>query len=131
MIPGWAAASAPATRSGRRIALAYLLLLAFVAVVAVVVFRAGADRQPAAAVGGVYRLDQSPPCLGDIAGDAARSSSRASSSAWTAPATLAASCACAGHGWTGQVTCRDGHGTRVDVAGRRDHRFRPGRRRRS
>jgi Kef-type K+ transport system membrane component KefB len=52
-------------RSGRRIALAYLLLLGFVAAVALVVFQAGADRRPAPTVAGVYRLDGASPCLGD------------------------------------------------------------------
>jgi Kef-type K+ transport system membrane component KefB len=51
-------------RSGRRIVVAYLLLLGLVAVVAAVVLRTGADRRPAPAIGGVYRLDQAPPCLG-------------------------------------------------------------------
>ena len=51
-------------RSGRRILAAYLLLLGLVAVVGVVVLRAGADRRPAPAIGGVYRLDQAPPCIG-------------------------------------------------------------------
>jgi Kef-type K+ transport system membrane component KefB len=54
--------------SGRRTVVAYLLLLGLVAVVAAVVLRAGADRRPAPAIGGVYRLDQTPPCLG-AAGD--------------------------------------------------------------
>jgi hypothetical protein len=57
-----------ARRSGRRIALAYVLLLVLVAVVAVVVLRAGADRRPAPAIGGVYRIDRSPPCLGEAGG---------------------------------------------------------------
>jgi Kef-type K+ transport system membrane component KefB len=52
-------------RSGRRIALAYVLLLGFVAAVAVVVFQAGAKRQAAPVVAGVYRLDGTSPCLGD------------------------------------------------------------------
>ena len=55
-------------RSGRRVVVAYLLLLALVAVVAVVVLRAGADERPAPPVGGAYRLDQTPPCLG-VAGE--------------------------------------------------------------
>jgi Kef-type K+ transport system membrane component KefB len=52
-------------RSGRRIALAYLLLLGFVAVVCLVVFQAGGQRRPALAIAGVYRLDSGSPCLGD------------------------------------------------------------------
>jgi Kef-type K+ transport system membrane component KefB len=55
-------------RSGRRVVVvAYLLLVVFVAVVAFVVLRAGADRRPAGAVGGSYRLDQAVPCLGAAA----------------------------------------------------------------
>jgi Kef-type K+ transport system membrane component KefB len=64
MIAGMGGTAGTAERSGRRIAVAYLVLLALVAVVAVVVLRAGADRSPAPPVGGAYRLDQSPPCLG-------------------------------------------------------------------
>jgi Kef-type K+ transport system membrane component KefB len=52
-------------RSGRRIALAYVLLLGFVAAVAVVVFPAGARRQAAPTIAGVYRLDETSSCLGD------------------------------------------------------------------
>jgi Kef-type K+ transport system membrane component KefB len=52
-------------RSGRRIALAYLLLLGFVAAVSLVVFQAGSQRRPAPAIAGVYRLDGDSPCLGD------------------------------------------------------------------
>ena len=52
-------------RSGRRIALAYVLLVGFVAAVAVVVFQAGAKRQAAPVIAGVYRLDGTSPCLGD------------------------------------------------------------------
>jgi hypothetical protein len=66
MIAGMGGTAGTADRSGRRIAVAYLLLLALVAVVAVVVLRAGADRHPTPAVGGAYRLDQSPPCLGAV-----------------------------------------------------------------
>ncbi|HEU4396832.1 MAG TPA: cation:proton antiporter [Actinomycetota bacterium] len=52
-------------RSGRRIALAYVLLLGFVAAVGLVVFQVGGRRLPAPAIAGVYRLDGSSPCLGD------------------------------------------------------------------
>jgi Kef-type K+ transport system membrane component KefB len=52
-------------RSGRRIALAYVLLLGFVIAVAVLVFQAGAERQAAPTIAGVYRLDETSPCLGD------------------------------------------------------------------
>jgi Kef-type K+ transport system membrane component KefB/nucleotide-binding universal stress UspA family protein len=52
-------------RSGRRIGLAYLLLLGFVAAVCLVVFQAGGQRRPAPAIAGVYRLDAGSPCLGD------------------------------------------------------------------
>jgi Kef-type K+ transport system membrane component KefB len=64
MIAAMSGSIGTAGRSGRRVAVAYLLLLALVVVVAVVVLRAGADRSPAPAVGGRYRLDQAPPCLG-------------------------------------------------------------------
>ena len=100
------------TRSGRRIALAYLLLLVFVAVVAVVVFRAGADRQPATAVGGVYRLDQSPPCLGDV-GDELGLEQSGQFVGLDGPGDAAGELRLRGARLDGQVTCRDGHGTRV------------------
>jgi Kef-type K+ transport system membrane component KefB len=64
MIAGMGGTAGTADRSGRRIAVAYLLLLALVAGVAVVVLGAGADRRPAPAVGGAYRIDRSPPCVG-------------------------------------------------------------------
>jgi Kef-type K+ transport system membrane component KefB len=64
MIAAMGGNSGTADRTGRRVVAAYLLLLALVAVVAVVVLRAGADRRPAPPVGGAYRLDQAPPCLG-------------------------------------------------------------------
>ena len=64
MIAAMGGNSGTADRPGRRVVAAYLLLLALVAVVAVVVLRAGADRRPAPPVGGAYRLDQAPPCLG-------------------------------------------------------------------
>ncbi|HEX8132315.1 MAG TPA: hypothetical protein VF880_02635, partial [Actinomycetes bacterium] len=52
-------------RSGRRVAFAFLLLLGFVAAVAVVVFQAAATLRPAPRVAGAYRLDEPSPCLGD------------------------------------------------------------------
>jgi Kef-type K+ transport system membrane component KefB len=52
-------------RSGRQVAFGYLLLLGFVAAVAVVVFQAGAAIRPAPPVAGAYRLDGPSPCLGD------------------------------------------------------------------
>jgi Kef-type K+ transport system membrane component KefB len=64
MISGMAGIPGTDDRSRRRIMAAYAVLLTLVAVVAVVVLRAGADRRPAPAVGGAYRLDQAPPCLG-------------------------------------------------------------------
>ena len=89
-------------RSGRRIVVAYLLLLGLVAVVAAVVLRAGADRRPAPAIGGVYRLDQAAPRQGAawvLPGSIWSWSSRGSSSASTARAAPVASCGSATGGW--------------------------------
>jgi len=99
-------------RSGRRIALAYLLLLAFVAVVAVVVFRAGADRRPAPAVGGVYRLDRSPPCLGD-GGERLRLEQSGQFVGLDGPGEVGGELRLRGDRLDGRVTCRDGRDTRV------------------
>src|SRR6266540_4279563 len=51
--------------SGRRVAIAYVLLLAMVAAVALVVFKSGGRQRPVPQLASDYRLEVSSPCLGD------------------------------------------------------------------
>jgi Kef-type K+ transport system membrane component KefB len=103
-------------RSGRRIAVAYLLLLMFVAVVAVVVLRAGADRRPAPAVGGVYRLDQATPCLG-AAGERLELEQSGQFVGLDGPGAARGELRLRGGRLDGPVTCRDDRGARASWLG--------------
>jgi len=102
-------------RSGRRILVAYVLLLVFVAAVAAMVLRAGSDRRPAAAVGGVYRLDQAPPCLGAAGGRLALQQS-GQFVGLDGPGATSGELRLRGGRLTGPVTCRDGHRATADWA---------------
>jgi Kef-type K+ transport system membrane component KefB len=51
--------------SGRRVAIAYVLLLAMVAAIALVVFKSGGRQRPVPQLASDYRLEVSSPCLGD------------------------------------------------------------------
>jgi Kef-type K+ transport system membrane component KefB len=99
-------------RSGRRVALAYLLLLGFVAVVAVVVFRAGATLRPAPAVAGVYRLDGPAACLGD-AGDRLRVDQSGQFVDLDGPGQVAAGLRLRDRRLEGTATCRAGGEARL------------------
>jgi Kef-type K+ transport system membrane component KefB len=100
-------------RPGRRIAVAYALLLALVAVVAVVVLRAGADRRPAPAVGGPYRLDRATPCLGD-AGERLELEQSGQFVGLRGPGRARGELRLRDGRLAGPVTCRDGHQARAD-----------------
>ena len=112
MIAGMGGSVGTVDRAGRRIVVAYLLLLAFVAVVAVVVLRAGADRQPATPIGGVYRLDQAPPCLG-AAGDRLLLEQSGQFVGLGGPAGVGGELRLRGDRLEGPVSCRDGHEARA------------------
>jgi Kef-type K+ transport system membrane component KefB len=99
-------------RSGRRIALAYVLLLGFVAAVAVVVFQAGAKRQAAPVVAGVYRLDGTSPCLGDR-DQPVRLEQSGQLIGLHGPAAVRAELRLRGGRLNGVVTCRDGGDARL------------------
>jgi Kef-type K+ transport system membrane component KefB len=101
-----------ARRSGGRIALVYVLLLALVAVVAVVVLRAGADRRPAAGVGGAYRIDRSAPCLGEAGGRLVLDQS-GQFVGLDGPGGARGELRLRGDRLEGEVTCNDGRATRV------------------
>jgi Kef-type K+ transport system membrane component KefB len=101
-----------ADRRGRRIAVAYALLLTLVAVVAVVVLRAGADRRPAPSVGGVYLLDQAPPCLGG-AGDRLELEQSGQFVGLNGPGRVRGQLRLREGRLDGPVTCRDGHEARA------------------
>jgi len=99
-------------RSGRRIALAYVLLLGFVAAVAVVVFQAGAKRQAAPVIAGVYRLDGTSPCLGDR-DQPVRLEQSGQLIGLHGPAEVRAELRLRGGRLNGVVTCRDGGDARL------------------
>jgi Kef-type K+ transport system membrane component KefB len=101
-----------ARRSGRRIALAYVLLLVLVAVVAVVVLGAGAGRRPAPAIGGAYRIDRSPPCLGGAGGRLVFDQS-GQFVGLDGPGDVGGELRLRGSRLDGEVTCRDGRATPV------------------
>ena len=108
MIPGMGGGVGTVDRSGRRVVVvAYLLLLAFVVVVAVVVLRAGAGRQPAAAVAGVYRLERAAPCLG-AAGDHLELEQSGQFAGLAGPGRVGGRLRLRGDRLDGPVTCRDG-----------------------
>jgi hypothetical protein len=115
MISAMGGTAGTVDRSGRRVAVAYVLLLAFVAVVAAVVLRAGADRRPAPAVGGAYRLDQAPPCLGGPGGrlELAQSGQFVG---LDGPGATSGELRLRGGRLTGPVTCRDGRRAAADWA---------------
>jgi hypothetical protein len=112
MIAAMGGISGTVDRSGRRILVAYLLLLALVAVVAVVVLRAGADRSPAPPVGGVYRLDQAPPCLG-AAGERLELEQSGQFVGLVGPGDAQGELRLRQGRLEGPVTCRDGHEARA------------------
>jgi Kef-type K+ transport system membrane component KefB len=112
MIAAMGGISGTVDRSGRRILVAYLLLLALVVVVAVVVLRAGADRSPAPPVGGVYRLDQAPPCLG-AAGERLELEQSGQFVGLVGPGGAQGELRLRQGRLEGPVTCRDGHEARA------------------
>ena len=112
MIAAMGGISGTVDRSGRRIVVAYLLLLALVVVVAVVVLRAGADRSPAPPVGGVYRLDQAPPCLG-AAGERLELEQSGQFVGLVGPGDAQGELRLRQRRMEGPVTCRDGHEARA------------------
>jgi Kef-type K+ transport system membrane component KefB len=107
MIAAMGGTAGTVDRSRRRIAVAYLLLLALVAGVAVVVLRAGAARRPASAVGGSYRLDQSSPCLG-AAGQRLELEQSGQFVGLDGPDRISGELRLRGGRLDGPVTCRDG-----------------------
>ena len=112
MIAAMGGNSGTAAGSGRRVVVAYLLLLALVAVVAVVVLRAGADERPAPPVGGAYRLDQAPPCLG-AAGEHMALEQSGQFVGLKGPDRVRGELRLREGRLEGPVTCRDGHGARA------------------
>ena len=115
MISAMGGTAGAVDRSGRRIVVAYVLLLVFVAAVAAVVLRAGNDRRPAPSVGGTYRLDQAPPCLGPRGGHLELEQS-GQFVGLDGPGATAGELRLRGGRLTGPVTCRDGHGATADWA---------------
>jgi K+:H+ antiporter len=101
-------------RSGRRIALAYLLLLGFVAVVCVVVFQAAASRRPAPAIAGIYRLDGGSPCLGER-GQRLRLEQSGQFVELRGPGAVEAGLRLRGGRLEGSVACRDGGDARLSL----------------